>query len=945
MPIRPHQKALGNLWSTLLYDIDKRVGVLEGEAQHLMNAVAYRIGSGINSTQPLTNEVNFLRRVRAAAEALRLECETERQEIEHFKVAARNGDTPLSVGSGREFGWEHALLAWCARVVVKAGVLTERIGNLHDRLEQFFERTSPDHPDPTLRRRVEQGLSDKFLNEHTRWVHRDLANFVKCNLGAAYPFNAVPATFQSWEYDHTSGHHGFACYKTADNTQDESPNNRFVSLSLSYWMPERISLHPIIAHELAHQTLRDVYGRHVNPSQLQNDKSTLGHHYRRIYRCAEAWLGNRVSDPQMQVQNFALESTCDLLGATRYGYAYAHAWLLERLGDERIAILFHDERGMLRSLKGETKLCDTPADILSWFRVEVLSNASGYKDRLPLLYYRGVMLLRFLQSLARESDEFVTEFSNSFKAMLDVLLDIYADRDPTQIAAEKAFALDLAWTVSYSGKIFGGGASPFVEAAKAFWESPTNRKNDDPLSRQLITTAFREMVTKLANRHFPKSNALFNSPSVWTLHDVAWRLEWLLDKLAVEFGPSTSQFINARSDVRALLMVGMEDYLYRTANPSRLLQTILKRDSEERKQVQTALKDDTETNALVLGVGYEFAWMIELDQQIRSATGKLDSCEVDFHGQPLKLSDVELRWLDKIVFSPAGRLPNDWEDLLDSNEPRTVWRMELMQARGEGGALGGKVAVRSHKEAISPSSCGVLLGRYDFCVISNVLSANNAPLWKITRESTEACVCEETGLDYVSRTRRLLSISPNVAISNDGNYSYILVSLNWDASRTLVARWLKRELRDRYLETSIGAYLSDGWEDIVLMVPNADAVPSAAGKQSRLFELVTLINENPFVRSTETLLSSSTLSAPFQAGLCYRFVCRFGEDGIGFSKKLIELSKKHDWQLTIRNLVGNKDIEIVVDESMNSKIEAIHKGLHAIVPPECRLETRVSWSP
>ena len=90
-------------------------------------------------------------------------------------------------------------------------------------------------------------------------------------------------------------------------------------------------------------------------------------------------------------------------------------------------------------------------------------------------------------------------------------------------------------------------------------------------------------------------------------------------------------------------------------------------------------------------------------------------------------------------------------------------------------------------------------------------------------------------------------------------FAIVLVSLRWDASRLVVANWLASErTRARFKETNLVVFLSDGWEDLVIFVgrdgPNLP--DDAVGSQfQQCTDLIKLLNQNPFVATTESLFA------------------------------------------------------------------------------------------
>ncbi|MBK6595671.1 MAG: hypothetical protein IPG23_24910 [Burkholderiales bacterium] len=424
------------LLRVLYFDVRKRYQILDEECQHLLQSTNFRdtavVGKFPDSQQA------FCKRLASAAQLLFDECQADWREIRAYKeqtenrwknqqsneekqrqiqnataAYSRNGFAFLSP----KFRLHHFDLIWHAKMMFKASLIAERIGDLHDRLAQLLQRTNPDHPDPTVRRRAEQGSIDKYLTEQTRWVHRDIARFA-ISVGTKYPYSEVPATFQSWEYDYTSRHHSFmpsasyACWTEwhrGDQSKRIAPK-KFASLRLSYWMTERMPLHPIIGHEIAHQVLRDSFGHILSHSRLESEEGQIARLFRRLVRCNEDWLARRPGvNAAAEAENISVEIVCDLLAAVRYGYAYAFAWILEIVGDENLAHLFDDETSMLQRFwtdevsisaannNGDTAIQSPPPTVnLEDLRDNFLWGTQRLEQGLPKAYYRGYVLMHFL---------------------------------------------------------------------------------------------------------------------------------------------------------------------------------------------------------------------------------------------------------------------------------------------------------------------------------------------------------------------------------------------------------------------------------------------------------------------------------------------------------------------------------------------------------------------
>ncbi len=585
--------AFSGLLAIFRYDSRWRFDVLRREIQHLVNAIGYRLGSQLAPPEHSAEESQraFLYQLDSSAGLLLKECLADKAEALQFQEgsAPAFGDSARKCGS-RRVGDRHFEILWHAKMVHKASVLAERIGDLHDRLEQFLQRTSPDHPAPTLRRRSEQGLVDKYLSELSRWTHRDIARFA-VTLGAKYPYPEVPSTYQFWAYDYTARHHSFVSSEGHQEwcrvidpdkrtDQDFEPQHipKFASVTLSYWMPERATLQPIIGHELAHQVLRDLYGREVDTTLLEHDPSQLGRTYRRLATCVEHWLASRNGAQGVDVKvasNLVQEVLCDLLAAVRFGYAYLYAWILEMLSEAKFAGLFHDRFGMLRRFGSADPT----------LRDDVLANTQALRAYVPKSYLRGFVLARFLRRMRRERDQMSKDLDQAFGGALDHILDIYSGAESPHREYWKAFANDLADTVCRETTLgdfaaLFSGQSRLLQQAQRFWDTKETSRHtmkEASLDRQLMSHDLRKWLqlhfSDPVNESEPLSEG-FQWPNVRMFTDAAWRLEWALQSSE----PSPTRPSGLPNGVRNLYFLGMDDYLYRTGGPFWLFYLLLGRE-------------------------------------------------------------------------------------------------------------------------------------------------------------------------------------------------------------------------------------------------------------------------------------------------------------------------------------------------------------------------------
>jgi hypothetical protein len=439
-------------------------------------------------------------------------------------------------------------------------------------------------------------LADKYLSEKTRWVHKDLARLVMHLRDGQYPFDEVPSTYQFWAYDHTSHHHSFTSLKAheqwarvterPEDDQKAGTVERFVCLSLSYWVPDRIALVPIIGHELAHEVLRATYGRLLNVPRAERDPTEMARVHRRLTRVTEAWLSNHMATSgagSRSTDALVNEILCDVLATIRFGYAYVYAWTLEMLADERLANLFHDQYGMLRRADFDAGTSGLHAMSEDAEAIRAHLNWSP-----PLAVYRGRVLLAVLRGLELEKDPIAEQFGAAFETLLELMLDLYAGPDPARKHYERQLAEELSRAVCeetlFEDAGVGIGESKFLTLARTFWSrAPGSMGKSTPkipnLEYQCMTEGFRQIVTDalspLTDQVFDKKIDAFDALNCPNVTGVAWRCEWLLDLAMVQADRSTPPSDGgtplpskdeARDIVRRLNFLGMDDYLFLAAD-------------------------------------------------------------------------------------------------------------------------------------------------------------------------------------------------------------------------------------------------------------------------------------------------------------------------------------------------------------------------------------------
>lgn len=1014
------------LRSAMFYDTRRRYEILKEEIVHFEAVIHYRTsrdapesgtqsgGSG-ETDRSRTSDTNLLGQLRGAADKLRKECEADLEEEALFRAELEGDRKNPSSGSRSEhdcFG-----ILWNAKAHEKALVLAERLGGLHDRLDQFLQRTNPDQPEATLRRRVEQGLTDKYLSTFVNWVHRDLVLFAE-STRARVPYGTLPNTLQHWDYGRSSRQHSFtnldehvqwkqrvASYAARSGSPDKKDPGKFTAISLSYWIPERPTLIPIVGHELAHQVLRDLFGREINFPLIENHRSELARVYRRLTSAVEAWLARRIEQERLSVKlmsSMVQEILCDVLAAIRFGHAYAYAWVLEMASEERFAHLFHDEYGMLRRYRGGGTADDGESAYATSFpnlKKDVFAHASRLSRTTLDAYYRGRVIAGMLGRLPLEQDHYAQEFRSAMETMLDRMLDIYTHGDVERQAYERTLAEDLVSTVcdewlSHDGGP-GVGESNFLKQAREFWSLAGQRLTRITLARQVISGDFRNrIIAALETFDDPsapiKDSTIFsNVSSVRTMTDVTWRLEWFLERHRARTNGPTPQHEQARVAVREINMIGMDDYLFRTADMTQVLAVLVDRqaadsntlgklvpyshrlDEEALKRVYSddnsfSVLDSIEAGKLMPGNGaYSVNWMdanIPLQQELlRFFPAELAKRRTtrERRQQDLGAKATGLNFL----FGPS------------KSKTDGIWTLRMSRSRSKDGS---QALDQSNNDHGDPALSLRVLGRYDSASLHCTYSTpegggagdeKTTPALPTQHQGAPAAAsladpcspASSVDPPTVVRKKRLVRLCGDLEpFKLDKSFrvlAVVMVSVKWEALRAIASSWLvSQEVKQTLVHSSLAVFLSDGWEDIVVLhgVSTSDGQPEQARGDwldkaaEELVALVRLLNRNPFVAGTETLCTNEVLKVRSKR-FRFRFLFRLGGSGFPDARaNLIKLCR--ELGLDAFSLAGTKDFEALIrepraDEQPTKTPDQVHRALHEQSKGQFRVETRVAWQP
>jgi hypothetical protein len=229
---------------------------------------------------------------------------------------------------------------------------------VHTRCNQYLERIMEyqslfnkvldigvrEFPMPSTERRREIGIYMDFLNNRVTCLHDETAHLVEhLKIFTSDQENddqknePDPIILHSWKH-HFTAEHQFQEDSVGLNLSEEGHDENICNLhhiTTSYWMPERMDLQPIIAHEIAHLIIHEHFDN-LSDAFFQNTQASsfsgLQRGLFRVLRQYDQRLGMGKLSPAHKPRFLLREISCDLLAASVKGFSYLYALLLESIG-------------------------------------------------------------------------------------------------------------------------------------------------------------------------------------------------------------------------------------------------------------------------------------------------------------------------------------------------------------------------------------------------------------------------------------------------------------------------------------------------------------------------------------------------------------------------------------------------------------------------------------
>ncbi|WP_130472282.1 hypothetical protein [Candidatus Magnetaquicoccus inordinatus] len=907
---------------------------------------------------------------------------------EHWrdKFAEYNQKEPINSSELRQFYLTQTILR------LQAGEVIATLGQIQDRLGQTLENIRPGELTPTVRRRKEKGLTDKFLSTISRWTFRDLAILVKEQWQCSLPYGKnLPVVIQYWEHDLTSAQdHIFHEQQYHDWREEirkpdeyhwyssQDANQRIlvpawsetVILQLSYWMLERPALHPILAHELGHRVIHDVLADLDTQALTKSETGLFGRLARRIFQTIDRAL------PNYTVRAFSKELLCDLLGASRFGYAYLYSWFLEILAYHQF-----DKVWLMDELH---RLDSEPQSIFA--KCEFVRN--DLRQAIPEDYLRGRLLLAWLEQMElKQDDPFADSLHQAVEKHLHCQMQARFEEDLHSLQWKNLGDM-LVHAITH-GHQAPQQAKKLLIAMQN--DSPPTNGADSIIWKQAFSPAFQKLISKRLQEHLRESASSQNKCRwinshtlrkeeifLWGAVDLPWRLEWLL------------------MDSSFLSTCAMEDYLAQTYPPCRLFTS----------HPVTTLPEKCKGNDIVCSADV-----------IENSGGSVHSKHTEkaysrntVDSEEQVNSHLPCLWLDTEFYlnhwhnvfgtningvwwksSATFQFPNDvcMQELhgvkINPQEDVLSWVLERTSEKKEQNyfmdllVFAGKAPKKEFSVKIK------VLGIYDLAIVTeyNGLYCANTTQAEGARKENRTHLLKDPTLNihcvhnaeagsnnekyffpYFDRRRLIRKINiPNNTTSYDWEDSHVivLISLHFPGLRSAFLNWINANIKTtkhgevgslQYMLRNIlfSLYRSSGWEDFVLFfkLPAGNATEDINIRTC--FDIVTNLAVHPMIRKTYTIFSDSVLEDLWPAENnnrpSYKFAASFHivakNPGI-FPKQLRK--KLEDQNMTMPSIIpfsttGETDFTIFINDICRNELIKI-RNIILSMPIVVRLVTNL----
>jgi hypothetical protein len=667
----------------LAQDAGKRLTILDKEVDHLVATLRSRI---LQSKRHLSDgRLIEILPVAKTCEHLLFSVqllEKEVQELQsHTKALKAEAKelTFVTPAPGRESIWLK-LGSLLAAIRFRTCGMVREIGDLHERFDQTLRHMSPDHPEPTVRRLRDTSVSDRYLNELTRWTYRDVAVFAahQTLLGGHYPYLDIPQVHQLRGYAPNASHYsvmssdqqakwrtwwGALAGKTLVPGEPMTRTEKYVTVHTPFWLPDILEVAPVIAHEVAHEVIEDSFGHDTDLERLpsQQDGTPLA----RLFSGYALTIG-RALFPTMPVDSeiamsHAREFLADFLAFSRFRVAYVYAAFLLMLETGYFAGFCRDSLGHWH-LRAILDKWSSPSDKAS-YKEEVSFLKSLRIGSLETSTNALVFLARIhcLCKLAKNSPGRADEnkIINEIELFVEGLVEQATSENGLTPARYRDLINNLSALHDTPAGTFGVSSqsetdsveyTSFSGAIQALWQPSTDSTNcvtDSPttesiskeahsrlyfLNRQRLSGSFYGGPTESAVPH--SLRGLFGVFS--SAQDIACRYAFFRAEVEIIEESQTNELVKKLdAQYMPIKFAMMEDYVFRTTPPDTFFNALVTncRTTEERESVQPVLLFDEVFGPKAFPDDYR----VDLKAYLKELADRGDSSATN-------TVDIELHW-------------------------------------------------------------------------------------------------------------------------------------------------------------------------------------------------------------------------------------------------------------------------------------------------------------
>lgn len=981
---------------------EQRAVILANEAEYFRAILAFRVG---NSPSPppmhslFDSQIGPIKHLFAATKSIKKDIDRAKAAAVYLTGLARQVAT-LRPGAAVTDPMVKNLFWLAGSFHDHLATLLKNLGELHTRFDQVVRYSIPDHPMPATRGLRDSTLADRFIAEHARQVHRDLARFVVGTnyLSSPYPYVVTPRAFVTRVYEpqiHVEWHrggdlhnawlkwHAMQLSRATNLIAMPAEPDAFVAVRMPFWLPDCLELLPILGHELAHTVLHDAHGHMLADSWSTTRPSLLQSVLRRVRDVIRACFTDDIDEANARM--YAQEFVADALALARFRESYLYALSTEVFSGANLLGLAQDPHGqhfaveLLERMKAQSRASTGATvnaldDLHGLLIPEHEFDPSHYLNRLLLLVRVGVVG----ELAARLHDEAMTpasgerwvasQLAGELCESVHDTVELHAASWKYAAAAEPA--LDVVQRLIR--EVFGafdavfpttaGSESSFNRAVDEFWLG-TDGHSQNPkaihpsapvgadyflwrqrVSGSVIDAAKLDMSRKKSRGASAKRSPPRPVPVILGdhLHDVAWRMRWLASD-DVDGTPSESLM------KPQLIRLMLDDYAFRNGNPQPLFDLLQSRATLPGAKepplpfVNFYKEGHKSTSALDEAIHGDrvFHPAMEIAAFLRYGIPFEDN---DLHPKVVPRPDWDR---ERLLGLQPGTIADmqDEGDLAFARLQQPQWELSFVLGRG-GADASDQAAVLARK--LECGSAAALLGRYD-----------DAVLHKVSTDKTPVNPTAQNDLQMVQR--RLLSpIYPlgmqEVRVNLAEVCAITMFALASPMAWRVFLHWLTHSPEasaSRRAGINHTLFLSDGWEQGVLFFsrPNRGGV---APSVDSVLGMLSDVARHPLVGRTETLFTAHVfrLAPGVIFDVSYRFRCRAAPgsnlDAAPLERYLLRGWDKRLPDPLVRTVSGLTDYEVRIrkpsdaDSEINRRIRISNAVAEARTRAAREIHTRLN---